>query len=713
MAGSRTFEIKLVGDARDAVNAFQQLGQHMSGVNTKSVTLGTTLGNLISRGLTSLAGGVMDAARAFADLAVESVQLASDANEATSKAQVVFGKYADGLIKWSESAATAMGLSSRAAIDAAGTFGNLFVSMKIGQGQSSNMSQALVGLASDLASFNNTSVGDAMEALRSGLVGETEPLRKFGINLNDATLKAEAMRLGLIKTTSEALTPAAKAQAAYSLIMQQSTTAQGDFARTSDGLANQQRILAAQWEDAKTRIGNALLPVYKAVVKVLTEKLLPAFESWIKDIGPKLEENLQNFAKWITDSAIPALQEFWKWIQEKAVPVLKEYAEYIKNDVWPTVQKFAELLGALGEAFGKSSDAAGGSADTFDTIKWIFEQLGEALDKLRTIMQFAIGQIHMLGDTVSGIITGFSAVNDVIVNFTTTLANLASQATAAVIAVVGNLYNIGRDAITGFANGVYEVWATVNQWFGGMPGRIVGAIGSLISAATGRGREAISGLLSGIGDRWNDAAAWLSGTGSRIVNAIGGLGSALITRGREAMSGLQEGISDRWGSVSSWLGGLPQRAKDAVGDTAGKLFNAGRQLIAGFKDGVLDAVSGLIDAVTGAIGKAIQAAKDKLKINSPSRVFMEIGEGAMEGMALGIEAAAPIAARASSGAAGITAAAATDLGGSSGVLSTGSGGTINVTINAGLGTDPRELGRVVTDAIKQYERSSGPVFRAA
>ena len=89
---------------------------------------------------------------------------------------MVFGKYSEGLIKWSESAATAMGMSSRAAIDAAGTFGNLFVSMKIGQGQSANMSQTLVGLASDLASFNNTSVGDAMEALRSGLVGETEPL---------------------------------------------------------------------------------------------------------------------------------------------------------------------------------------------------------------------------------------------------------------------------------------------------------------------------------------------------------------------------------------------------------------------------------------------------------------------------------------------------------------------------------------------------------
>ena len=223
----------------------------------------------------------------------------------------------------------------------------------------------------------------------------------------------------------------------------------------------------------------------------MTTTVLPAFQDWWSSTRRRLS-NTCRYGE-VDHKAIPALQEFWSWIQEKAIPVLKEYADYIRNDIWPTIQKFGELLGALGEAFGKSGDAAGGSADSFDTIKWIFEQLGEALDKLRTIMDFAIGQIHMLGDTVAGIISGFSAVNDVIVNFTMTLANLASQATAAVVAVIGNLYNIGRDAITGFATGVYEVWATVSQWFNGTPARIVAAIGSLISTATGRGARRSAG----------------------------------------------------------------------------------------------------------------------------------------------------------------------------------------------------------------------------
>lgn len=711
MAGSRTFEIKLVGDARDAVNAFQQLGQHMSGINTKSVTLGTTLGNLLSRGLTALAGNILDAGQALFSFAGDSMKAAQESQIVDNKlTQVatsmgIFGKETGTVVaRLQDYAAQTMmqiGVDDEAIKTVQTkllTFKELAKTAGLTGGAFDRATKAAFDLASagfGTAETNAVQLGKALQDPVKGLTS----LGRAGVTFTEQEKER-------IKTLVES-NRMGEAQAMVLAAIEKQV---GGTAAASMTASQKMSLVFGELQES---VGQALLPAFEVLADFVTTTVLPAFQDWWSKHAPQVKQALVDMAKWITDKAIPALQEFWKWIQEKAVPVLKEYAEYIKNDVWPTLQKFGELLGALGDAFGKSSDAAGGSADSFDTIKWIFEQLGEALDKLRTIMQFAIGQIHMLGDTVSGIITGFSAVNDVIVNFTTTLANLASQATAAVIAVVGNLYNIGRDAVTGFANGVYEVWATVNQWFGGMPGRIVTAIGSLISAATGRGREAISGLLSGIGDRWNDAAAWLSGTGSRIVNAIGGLGSTLITRGREAISGLQEGISDRWGSVSSWLGGLPRRAVDAVGDVGGKLFGAGRSLIIGFKDGVLYAVDGLIDAVTDAIGKAIQAAKDKLKINSPSRVFMEIGEGTMEGMALGIEAAAPIAARASSGAAGITASAATDLGGSSGVLSTGGGGSINVTIHAGLGTDPRELGRVVTDAIKQYERSSGPVFVAA
>jgi hypothetical protein len=162
-----------------------------------------------------------------------------------------------------------MGLTEQAALEAAATFGNLFTAMKLPVAKSAEMSDKLVQLASDLASFNNIDPTEALQKLQSGLTGQFRPLKELGVNIDQAAIKQEAFRLGLIKTTKTALTPAIKAQAAYSLIFQQTKTAQGDFARTSGGLANQVRILKANFDDLLASLGTAALPgVAKIFVRI-------------------------------------------------------------------------------------------------------------------------------------------------------------------------------------------------------------------------------------------------------------------------------------------------------------------------------------------------------------------------------------------------------------------------------------------------------------
>lgn len=190
---------------------------------------------------------------ALTGLVGSSISAASDLSESMSKVGVVFGDNQQQILNWADGAATALGQSKQQALEAAGTFGNLFTALGLGGQQSADMSMNVVNLASDLASFNNINPTEALDALRAGLTGETEPLKRLGVNMNEATLKAKGLELGLIKG-SEALSPAAKAQAAYALIMEQTGSAQGDFARTSDGLANQQRIMAAQFEDTKASL---------------------------------------------------------------------------------------------------------------------------------------------------------------------------------------------------------------------------------------------------------------------------------------------------------------------------------------------------------------------------------------------------------------------------------------------------------------------------
>jgi hypothetical protein len=279
-------------------------------------------------------------AAAIGKLAMDSIKSASDLSEAVSKTNVVFGKGSKVIHDWASTAASSMGLSTSAAETAAGTLGNLFVSMKIGQGDAAKMSTSMVKLAGDLASFNNVSPEEALDALRSGLVGETEPLRAFGVNLSAAAISAEGLRLGLVKGavdmtkvgsaratlaaateklnkmeregtasavelgTAKAavaraedavkkamggsipeMNAAQKAQAAYSLIMAQTTTAQGDFARTSGGLANQQRILTAKFEDTKAAIGAQLLPMMVGLVSWANGSLVPAIQSVVTWMG--------------------------------------------------------------------------------------------------------------------------------------------------------------------------------------------------------------------------------------------------------------------------------------------------------------------------------------------------------------------------------------------------------------------------------------------
>lgn len=228
------------------------------------------------------AAAVVGAAVA-AQFAKKIITAASDLNETVSKSTVVFGKNAAAVQTWAKTSAKAFGMSENAALGAASTYGNLFVSLGLAEDASAKMSTQLVELAGDLASFNNVSPEEALDALRSGLVGETEPLKRFGVNMNEATLKAQALKMGLISTTKEALDPAVKAQAAYALILEQTTTAQGDFARTSDGLANQQRILNAEWENAQAALGQTLLPAMTSAVSVLNN-MLAAFNALPKPV---------------------------------------------------------------------------------------------------------------------------------------------------------------------------------------------------------------------------------------------------------------------------------------------------------------------------------------------------------------------------------------------------------------------------------------------
>jgi len=201
------------------------------------------------------------------------VMMASSTEEALSRVNVVFGSNAKAIDAWTRTAATGFGQSRAEALSAVGDFGALFTAMEIGQGQSAKMSQTMVQLAGDLASFKDVRPEEAMVALRAGLVGESEPLRRFGVNLSEAKIQAEALKMGLISVKGEALDPSAKAQAAYNIILRETKTAQGDYNRTSDSLANTMRTMKAELSDTAAAFGKELIPAVKDALGVARDLL--------------------------------------------------------------------------------------------------------------------------------------------------------------------------------------------------------------------------------------------------------------------------------------------------------------------------------------------------------------------------------------------------------------------------------------------------------
>ena len=192
---------------------------------------------------------------------------ASALNEAVSYSQVVFGDSAGAIESFAADAAENIGQSKREALQAATTFAGLGKAAGLAGNDLVQFSTGLTTLASDLASANDTTTQEAITALGSALRGEMEPIRRYNVVLDDMALRTEAVRLGITKTTKEALTPQQKILASQAAIFKLTSDAQGDYARTADTAANSARNLTAVTENTKADEGKGLLGLLTATNK--------------------------------------------------------------------------------------------------------------------------------------------------------------------------------------------------------------------------------------------------------------------------------------------------------------------------------------------------------------------------------------------------------------------------------------------------------------
>ena len=345
--------------------------------------------NRVSGNVANLSRNFTIAGAAFAGITAglgKSVKVASDLGESVNAVNVSFGKSAQGILDFGKTASTTLGVSAVDFNNAAVRF-SAFADRIVGRGgDATQFIRDITTRASDFASVFNIDVSEALQVFQSGLAGEAEPLKRFGINLLDSEVKAYALRQEIIKQ-GETMTEQQKVVARYGLLMESTSKTAGDFANTSGSLANGTRILKAQMTDLQGEIGQALLPAL--------QRILPTLRALVTEFGTELKAAVDSVDWNATITSLVNLLTFFVRNIEtitKLVAVL-----WTLNTAYNAIKVTSGLLNAalaiLNISFGKTAVAAGVATTAMKVLRtaMLLTGIGAALVALGLVIDGITG----------------------------------------------------------------------------------------------------------------------------------------------------------------------------------------------------------------------------------------------------------------------------------------------------------------------------------
>lgn len=342
---------------RQATEALDKMGDESKTAEQKTEDLSKAMEDLgtrarkgaeIAKVAVAAAGAAAAAAAgALAAFGKKGIDLASDLQEVQNVIDVTFGDEGSKTIdQWAKDAAKSFGMSELQAKQFNGTMGAMLKSMGLSEDQVLSMSQSMSGLAGDFASFYNLDSEEAFAKIRAGISGETEPLKQLGINMSVANLGAFALSEGIDKSYS-AMTQAEQALLRYNYLMSSSADAQGDFARTSDSYANQQRIFGLQVDNLAASFGEKLLPAATDALGILIDGITQIDPAIFDTLVQQLSAMAVTLAEAAVD-AIPKVIEFISFMMDNGPMILSIIAGIGAGMVaWNVVGIIQSLIGAL------------------------------------------------------------------------------------------------------------------------------------------------------------------------------------------------------------------------------------------------------------------------------------------------------------------------------------------------------------------------------
>jgi hypothetical protein len=368
-ATTKIFSDKNIG----SIKRFENQITHMSNSMNK---FGSSTKNIFSSTASKIAlftGGL-----GLAAAAKQSISLASDLVEIQNVVDETFGGGAKQINAWSKTALNSFGLSTLQAKQFTGYLGAMMKSSGITGNSLIKMSENLSGLAGDIASFDNLPIEDAFEKIRSGISGETEPLKQLGINMDVTNLSHYALAKG-IKTSWNEMSQAQQTMLRYQYLMSVTKDKQGDFTRTQNTFANQVRLAKVNLQQLGASIGTYALPPLN--------KILNAFNSGsMKSIGT------------IATNAFKSIADIAKSTKEP----LEALGRSLKN--------FANAAG-ISKLF--KDLFSGVNTDTLEKVKI---GINEVIYRIKQLVDFAtnhVNGIKAFGSALAGVFVGVNIARKV------------------------------------------------------------------------------------------------------------------------------------------------------------------------------------------------------------------------------------------------------------------------------------------------------------
>ena len=528
-------------DVKDAVNSLKKVD---SGVKES--------GNVLD-GFTSKLGGIAKgiaaafSVKAIVDFGKKCLNAASDVEEMENKFNVVFDGMTEEVDSWADTFSDAIGRNKNEIKTYLADNQNMFVGMGMTREAGAEMSEQLVSLALDLASFNNLNEADAVEKMSKAIMGETESAKGLGAVLNDNT-RAMAMEVLGYEGKFQSLTEAEKMQVNYQAILMQSTDAVGDAERSANSYANQIRRTKAKMEEFTQTLGSYFLPVATNVITAfgnMVDGAIGFVEKVADGMGKAREEfeatgeytnaldvliqevfgvSMPDTFFYMVESIIGFFQTLWGTVVEiwntVGVPIFE-----VITQVWNTLKDNSDIFfNAISTAFDIMTQA----------IKIVWETI------LKPVFDFVMEIVGVLGDYFEEHFGEMAAIFD---EFVSIVKDFWERVLKPVLEAIGGFISNTLLPIfkTVFENGILPtIKNTFNGikdlWDNSLKPIFTGIIDFVQGVFTGNWKQAWDGVVQALGGVWSGITSVIKAP----LNAVIGLINSAIN----AMNGLSVSIPD-------------------------------------------------------------------------------------------------------------------------------------------------------------------------